>query len=282
VIVTTMLPILIIPDRATKSDEGPRLEAGHSGPPYCFTPSVWKRPRRTGGRVKVRLGRVIEIRHPLPSVTHGNHSAPASLQDCDQFLKVLLRRKAVSLGRHERAEIGRVLRATSPLPVSALTLSPGTATWLLWAMSWRGVSTAPQIASAPLHAPTLVIQWWASMPGSLCFGPAGQLLRVLGDCSERLYRFWGRVVECMRASGWYLLNPRLVRFKFKPLIPDLNPIVAMDRSIANQALASLVCQSLPTMDNIVVSVAEESTTCGSPQRRNRSGRQQSDTFASAG
>jgi hypothetical protein len=137
-----------------------------------------------------------------------------------------------SLGRRERAEIGGVLRTTNPMPVSVLKLSPGTATWLLWAMSWRGVSTARQIASPPLHAPTLVIQWWASMPGSLCFGPAAQLLRVLGDCAERLYRFWGRVVERMRASGWYLLNPRLVRFKFKPLIRDLNPTAVVDRSIA--------------------------------------------------
>src|SRR5882757_3626458 len=106
--VTAMLSILIIPDRATKSDEGPRLEESHPGSQYCFTPSVWKRPRRTGGRVRVRLGRVIEIRHPLPSVTHAHHSDPASLQDCDQFLKVLLRRKADSLGRRERAEIGRL------------------------------------------------------------------------------------------------------------------------------------------------------------------------------
>jgi hypothetical protein len=26
------------------------------------------------------------------------------------------------------------------------------------------------------------------MPGSLCFGPAGHLLQVLGDCIARLYR----------------------------------------------------------------------------------------------
>ena len=242
---------------------------------------VWKRPRRTGGRVRVRLSRVIEIRHRLPFVTHVNHSAPASLQDCDQFLKVLLRRKADSLGRRERAEIGRVLRTTIPVPVSALTLSPGTATWLLWAMSWRGVSTARQIASPPLHAPTLIIQWWASMPGPLCFGPAGQLLRVLGDCAERLYRFWGRVVQRMRASGWYLLNPRLVRFKFKPLIINLNPIAVMDCSSANPTFASLVCQSLPTMDNIVVSVDEESTTCKGANGRFQSHRHRSDSFASA-
>jgi hypothetical protein len=106
------------------------------------------------------------------------------------------------VGRRERAEIGRVLRITTPAPVSALTLSPDTATWLLWAMSWRGVSTARQIASPPLHAPTLVIQWWASMPGSLCFGPAGQLLWVLGHCAERLYRFSSAVSDSMdRGTG---------------------------------------------------------------------------------
>jgi len=55
---------------------------------------------------------------------------------------------------------------------------------------------------APLHAPTLVIQWWASMPGSLCFGPAGQLLRVLGHCAERLYRFSSAVSDSMdRGTG---------------------------------------------------------------------------------
>jgi hypothetical protein len=62
------------------------------------------------------------------------------------------------------------------------------------------------------------------MPGSLCFGPAGNLLRVLGDCAERLYRFWGRVVQRMRASGRYLLNPRLVRIKFKPLLAESNRV----------------------------------------------------------
>jgi hypothetical protein len=36
--------------------------------------------------------------------------------------------------------------------------------------------------------------------------------------------FWGRVVERMRAAGWYLLDPRLVRIKFKPLQADGNGI----------------------------------------------------------
>ncbi len=69
--VTAMLSILIIPDRATKSDEGPRLEESHPGSQYCFTPSVWKRPRRTGGRVRVRLG---SDRDPPPAAIR--HARP--------------------------------------------------------------------------------------------------------------------------------------------------------------------------------------------------------------
>jgi hypothetical protein len=148
---------------------------------------------------------------------HSNCSAPGSLQDCDQLLKVLMRRKIQSLGCRERAQIRRTLHATNPITVSAWAMSPRAATWLLWAMSWRGVSTARQMASPPLHAPTLIVQWWASMPGSLCFGPAGHLLQVLGDCAARLYRFWRGVVERTRASGSYVLDPRLVRIKFTPV-----------------------------------------------------------------
>jgi hypothetical protein len=104
-----------------------------------------------------------------------------------------------------------------------MTLSPSAATWLLWAMSWRGESTARQIASPPLHAPTLLLKWWTSMPASLCFGPAGNLLCVLGNCVERLYRFWRCVVERMRSSGWYLLDPRLVSIKFKAIAVGETP-----------------------------------------------------------
>lgn len=51
---------------------------------------------------------------------------------------------------------------------------------------------------------------------------ARHLFRILGDCAARLYRFWGGVVERLRASEWYLLDPRLVRFKFRPLLADSN------------------------------------------------------------
>jgi hypothetical protein len=200
-----MLPILIVPDRLFEPAELPRIDASRTVLHHFATPKSFVRTPKAPTRVRCRLARVIEIRHKLPSIMHSNCSAPGSLQDCDQLLKVLMRRKIQSLGCRERAQIRRTLHATNPITVSA------------WAMSWRGVSTARQMASPPLHAPTLIVQWWASMPGSLCFGPAGHLLQVLGDCAARLYRFWRGVVERMRASGSYVLDPRLVRIKFTPV-----------------------------------------------------------------
>jgi hypothetical protein len=61
---------------------------------------------------------------------------------------VLMRRKIQSLGCRERAQIRRTLHATNPITISAWAMSPRAATWLLWAMSWRGVGTARQMALA--------------------------------------------------------------------------------------------------------------------------------------
>ena len=218
-----MLPILIVPEHLCEPAQLRHIDASYLDP-YATKPKKWVRPRRAGMRVRMRLAPVIEIRHKVPLGVHDNKSAPGRLQDCDQLLKVLLGRKMDSLGRRERGEIGRVLQAARPFTMSACTLSAGAASWLLWAMSWRGVSTARQLASPPLHTPTLILSWWATMPGPLCFGPAGTLFQALADCAARLYRFWGRVVERMRAAGWYLLDPRLVRIKFKPLQADANGI----------------------------------------------------------
>jgi len=92
--------------------------------------------------------------------------------------------------RRQRSELRSATNATGLASASITTLSPETATWLLWAMSWRRVSTPRQLVSPPLHALTLVVHWWTSMPTNLCFGPAAPLLRVFVDCVERLYRFW--------------------------------------------------------------------------------------------
>jgi len=178
-----MLPILIVPDGLFEPAELPRVDVNYFDPKYFVIPTKWKRPRKAPMRIRCRLARVIEIRHKL-RIPHANHSAPGSLQDCDQLLKVLMRRKIDSLERRERAEISRVLQSGHPITVSALTLSPGAATWLLWAMSWRGVSTARQIASPPLHAPTLIVQWWATCPGRCVLVPPVICCRSLATVSH--------------------------------------------------------------------------------------------------
>jgi hypothetical protein len=66
-------------------------------------------------------------------------------------------------------------------------------------MSWRGVSTARQIASSTLHAPALLLKWWASLPQSLCVARDVLQLRILGG------------------NGAYFLVSRLVAITFEPL-----------------------------------------------------------------
>jgi hypothetical protein len=248
----TMLPILIMPDSAPEPEDGTPLEESDTETELYAIWEVWEVSRKAGRRARGPLGPWVELRHPVPSVMHGNEAAPANLQDCDQFLKLLVRRRADTLGRRERAELRRFLRTPTPAPSSIAKLSPETATWLLWAMSWRGVSTASQLVSPPLHAPTLIVQWWTSMPTALCFGPAAPLLRVLADCAARLYRVWERVVKRMRASGGDSLDPRMVRIKFTPLMPDTNFGRVIDSSRGKQSFASLVCDNLPTSDSFAV------------------------------
>jgi hypothetical protein len=153
-----MLPILIMPDSVPEPEDEIPLEPSDAQIELDAIQELWAELLPKGGRrARVPLGPWVELRHPVPSATLGDDVVPASLQDCDQFLKLLLRRRAESMGRRQRAELRRFLRTTTPTPSSIATLSPETATWLLWAMSWRGVSTACQLVTPPLHAPTLVI-----------------------------------------------------------------------------------------------------------------------------
>jgi hypothetical protein len=183
-------------------------------------------------------------------VEQDNAAVPASLRDCEQLLKLLLRRKTSSLGRHQRSELRSAMNATGLAPASIRTLSPETATWLLWAMSWRGVSTPRQLVSPPLHAPTLVVQWWTSMPTTLCFGPAAPLLRVFADCVERLYRFWWRTVTRKGGSTADVLDPRMVRIKFTPVNLEMNSTETIESFTGKTSFAGLVCPNLPASDTI--------------------------------
>ena len=213
----------------------------------CEIQELWEEMPQAGRRARDSLAPWVEIRHPVPPDTQSDDAAPASLNDCDQLLKLLLRRKANSLGRRQRRELRRVMHTTGLPPASIATLSPETATWLLWTMSWRGMSTPRQLLSPPLHAPTLVVQWWTSMPTSLCFGSAAPLLRVFADCAERLYRFWWRTVKGTRESEGDALDPRMIRIKFTPLMPDTNSTVMIEYLRGKESFASLVCANLPTL-----------------------------------
>jgi hypothetical protein len=248
-----MLPILIIPD-STIEFEGEGLPEARelvteSADLYDF-PELWEVMRQSVRRNRPRLGPWIDIRPRVPPVAQDTDAAPASLRDCDQLLKLLLRRKANSLGRDQRSELRIATNATGLAPASITTLSPETATWLLWAMSWRGVSMPRQLVSPPLHAPTLVMQWWTSMPTTLCFGPAAALLRVFADCAERLYRFWWRTITCRRDSVGDALDPRMVRIKFTPVILEKNSAETIGSFTGKTSFAGLVCPNLPASDTI--------------------------------
>jgi hypothetical protein len=246
-----MLPILIMPDLAPELAHEIPLAASDAEIEDAIQALCMLLPQ-VGRRARVPLGPWVELCHPVPPLTKGANTAPASLQDCDQFLKLLMRRRAESLGYRRRSELRRVLHTTGLWPSSIATLSPETATWLLWVMSWRGVSTARQLASPPLHPPTLVVQWWTSMPTTLCFGPAAQLLRVLADCAERLYRYWRRTVTHRRTWGSHSLDPRMVRIKFTPRVMETNSTPDIDGSLRKQSFTALVCRNLPTSDSFAV------------------------------
>ena len=71
--------------------------------------------------------------------------------------------------------------------VPSSTLCADAATWLLWAMSWRGISSPRQLFAEALHPPTLLINWWSKMPAPLRFGPTRSLLRALCAVMEQTY-----------------------------------------------------------------------------------------------
>jgi hypothetical protein len=253
VILVTMLPILIMPDSAIEPEDEclpePSESATESADLYDF-PELWGLMPQSVRRGRPPLGPWVDIRPRVPPIAQDTDAAPASLQDCEQLLKSLLRRKVNALGPAERKELRRIMYSTTIAPASIATLSPETATWLLWAMNWRGVSTPRQLVSPPLHAPTLVVQWWMSMPTSLSFGPAATLLRVFADCAERLYRFWWRTVTRKRGPTADALDPRIVRIKFTPVILEKNSAETIENLPGKRPFATLVCGNLPRSDTI--------------------------------
>ena len=80
----TMLPILIMPDSAPEPEDRTALEERDVETEIYAILDVWELSREAGRRARGPLGPWVELRHPVPSVMHGNEAAPASLQDCDR------------------------------------------------------------------------------------------------------------------------------------------------------------------------------------------------------
>jgi len=139
----------------------------------------------------------------------------ANLTDCERLLKVMLRFKWKALSQPERKklnEMAHCLRSAVPFTKS---LSIDAAAWLLWAMSWRGVSSVPQVFAPQVHPPTLVLKWWTAMPSALRFGNSSILQRLLCGFLEETHRIWRRVAGRMRSRCGQRLDPRLVQVRFK-------------------------------------------------------------------
>jgi hypothetical protein len=91
----------------------------------------------------------------------------------------------------------RLLEFRHPATLPAAKAYPDVVSGLLWEACWRGVSTARQVTSPPLHAQALTVKWWTSAPESLRFGPSEYLLRALSECAMNLDGFWQSVVGRM-------------------------------------------------------------------------------------
>jgi hypothetical protein len=144
-----MLPILIMPDSPTEPEDEILLETGDSATESADLYEIedlWEEMPQEGRRGRTPLGSWVEIRHRIPRIAEGSDSPPARLQDCDQFLKLLLRRKAGSMKRGQREELRRVMHTTGIGSETITTLSPETGTWLLWRSEH---ASSARLAAAP-------------------------------------------------------------------------------------------------------------------------------------
>jgi len=128
---------------------------------------------------------------------------------------MLLRRRQLSPPDRARNYRKRLLEFGHPATLPAAKAYPQVISGLMWEAGWRGMSTALQLASPPLHAQTLTVKWWMSTSASLRLGPSEYLLRALSGSATNLDRFWQSVVGRMRPYGSYFLDPRLISIAFR-------------------------------------------------------------------
>jgi len=172
--------------------------------------------RRKRWRRWCGLSKVVVMQSAEPAVIGQNKIAPpASLQNCENLIEMLLRRRRLSLPTRVRANSNRLLELRHPSTLPTTVAHSDAVAWLLWEASWRGMSTGLQVSEPPLHVQTLTMRWWLSTPAALRFGPAEYLLRALSEGAANLDQFWQSVVERMKRYGFYFVDPRLVSIEFR-------------------------------------------------------------------
>jgi hypothetical protein len=186
---------------------------------------------------------------------------PASLDTCENLIQMLLRRRQTSLSDRARNYRKLLLEFGHPATLRAAKAYPEVISGIMWEACWRGMSTALQVASPPLHTQTLTVKWWTSTPASLRFGPSEYLLRALSECATNLDRFWQSVVGRMKPYGFYFLDPRLVSIEFR----------AGDKRVH---------RNLPTSDNFALRKRRQSMSYARMEARAAVGSDQSVKIAS--
>ena len=200
-----MLPILIVPEAwygedAVVGDVARPVSAQQKDPQQA-----WRRRCRLPSVVRITF-----VSFPLASRGHADN-----LADLEALVRVVLKRKLDALKTDVRRGIAAAARAATGPTSSSKTMHRDAAAWLLWSMSWRGLSTPPQVVSPQLHPPTLLVRWWIGLPQSIRSGPASLLAPGLLQLLDRTLRFWRRVASRMRSFGRYFWDPQLVRFVFQ-------------------------------------------------------------------
>ena len=172
--------------------------------------------RRKRWRRWCGLSKVIVMQSAEPVVIgHNPIAPPASLQNCENLIEMLLRRRRLSLPARVRTNSNRLLELRHPATLPTTAAHGDAVAWFLWEASWRGMSTGLQVSQPPLHVQTLTMKWWTSTPAALRFGPAEYLLRALSAGAANLDQFWQSVVERMKRYGFYFVDPRLVSIEFR-------------------------------------------------------------------
>lgn len=211
-----MLPILIVPDAWYGEDA---LVGDVVRRAVVPSKSLKDRPTGRNGlrlawRRRCRLPSVVRLNFVSFPVARSSYAD--NLGDLEALVGVVLRRRLHAIKADARRGLIAAARAATGRTSQSKAMHRDAAAWLLWSMSWRGLSTPPQVVAPQLHPPTLLVRWWIGLPGSIRSEPARLLAPALLHLLDRTFRFWREVASRMRSFGWYFWDPQLVRFVFRP------------------------------------------------------------------